>query len=264
MPKLYKNFDFNNIFDKARGSITSKLRSISDVEYRIGQKENMLKGSKDFAIPFLKDKRKTLTNAGLATGAIISENILDSIAKYATAAGLPIKTAIGLATKESTLGNPTDDKSIYKIVNSKTRQIFKNAGTGQWLNEKGYDVGARQLINFYVDESNPYYDARVYSLTKAGFDKPGDNFDKDAYIKYLTEGEKYADKKAKDYAERYSNKNVLEAGFRFYKEHPNKYNPGQPNYQQLVNKRANEVWNSPEIQNWYKTYRKRSLEEGGK
>ena len=49
-----------------------------------------------------------------------------------------------------------------------------------------------------------------------------------------------------------------------YSNNPNSYNPGQPNYFQLVKQRADEIWNSPEIQNWYKTYRKRSLENGGK
>ena len=58
--------------------------------------------------------------------------------------------------------------------------------------------------------------------------------------------------------------NTREEAIRDYKNNPNNYNPGQPNYQQLVNKRANEVCRSPEIQNWYKTYLKRSLEEGGK
>ena len=79
----------------------------------------------------------------------------------------------------------------------------------------------------------------------------------------LLRGERYADKLAKQKQGR-EKTNVLEAGLRFYKEHPDQYNPGQSNYQQLVNKRAEEVWHSPEIQNWYKTYRNRSLEEGGK
>ena len=58
----------------------------------------------------------------------------------------------------------------------------------------------------------------------------------------------------------YGNNNKLYNAFKFYKEHPNQYNHGQPNYQQLVNKRANEVWNSPEIQSWYR----RRLENAGR
>jgi hypothetical protein len=30
-------------------------------------------------------------------------------------AGVPVRTAIGLATKESTLGNPTDDRSAWNL-----------------------------------------------------------------------------------------------------------------------------------------------------
>ena len=56
---------------------------------------------------------------------------------------------------------------------------------------------------------------------------------------------KYDRQKAVDYAKEWA-----------YKRNPNKYNPGQSNYQQLVNKRANEVWGSPEIQDWYRRYNK--------
>lgn len=264
MAKKYRASKTGKVFSTREEAIKDNARYISDADYRFTVKSDNLKGTKNFSIPFIESKRRTLTNAGLATGAIISENMLDTIAKYAKAASLPIKTAIGLAVKESTLGNPTDDSSVYKILNAKNREVFKNAGRGQWLNTQGNAVKAAQLINFYKDSFNPYDEAIMYSLKKAGYDKPGNVYDYKDYINYLEQGEKYADKKAKIYSKKYGDKNVLEAGFRFYKEHPDQYNPGQSNYPQLVDKRGEEVWGSPEIQNWYKTYRKRSLEEGGK
>lgn len=44
-----------------------------------------------------------------------------------------------------------------------------------------------------------------------------------------------------------------EREFEAYKDHPNLYNAGNPNQQNLVNNKANDVWGSPEIQKWYRT-----------
>ena len=68
-----------------------------------------------YTVPFIKDKAVTLTNAGRATGARLSTNLLDSLADNAMRAGVPVRTAIGLATKESTLGNPTDDRTAWNL-----------------------------------------------------------------------------------------------------------------------------------------------------
>jgi hypothetical protein len=68
-----------------------------------------------YTIPFIDNKAITLTNAGRATGARLSTNLLDSLADNAMRAGVPVRTAIGLATKESTLGNPTDDRSAWNL-----------------------------------------------------------------------------------------------------------------------------------------------------
>ena len=107
--------------------------------------------------------------------------------------------------------------------------------------------------NDWGEPNDPYYKKALeeYNRQKAIIDR------------VLIAGEKYANRQANKKKSSIVG-NVLQAAFRDYKNNPNNYNPGQPNYQQLVNKRANEVWRSPEIQNWYKTYLKRSLEEGGK
>ena len=82
------------------------------------------------------------------------------------------------------------------------------------------------------------------------------------YIEYLTKGESYADRQA-EVIKNTPKTHVLEAAFSKFKNNPNSYNPGQPNYSELVNRRAEEVWGSPEVQNWYKRYRRR-LESHGK
>jgi len=253
MPKKYRAKYTGNVFNTKAEAIADNNRYFNDVDYRYDIKSNKVKSPKAYPIPFIETKRRTLTNAGLATGAIISENMLDTIAKYANAAGLPVKTAIGLAVKESTLGNPTDDTSVYSLLNKEDIQWFKNRGTGQHINKKGEAVSPRDLVNFYIDKTNPYEASRNYAAAKATNKK-----NPDLFISMLKSGERYADLKAKEYENVYGNNHTLYNAFKFYKEHPNKYNPGQPNYQQLVNKRADEVWGSPEIQSWYK----RSLEDG--
>ena len=235
------------IHDTKEAAIRDNWLYLNNPGFRVGVKQDKVKRNTDVDIPFIPEKKITLSNAGLATGAVLSENMLDSIAKYADRAGLPVKTALGLATKETTLGNPTIDKSVYKLLGDGS--FVPTYNNMQNINS-GISIGGRYLIS-YNQDTNPY----TWLLNAARKSK---NFNET-----ILKGEKYADKQAEKLKGR-ENTTTLEAGFRSYAEHPERYNPGQKNYQQLVNKRANEVWNSPEIQNWYKTYRKRSLEEGGK
>ena len=237
-----------------------------DIHYRYSIKAGNYKSPlKDYNIPFIPEKKITLTNAGLATGAVLSTNLLDSIAVNAEKAGLPIKTAIGLATKETTLNNPTYDPTsrakISKVDRhelNKARWRQKQIGVVEPIKAiQNIGVGDTKeglLIN-YNPNDNPYSSATSYIFQKAKIWE--DN------IKMMKETEAYADRVAVK-NESLPSKSYLQAGFEAYKKNPQGYNPGQANYVQLVQKRANEVWGSPEIQSWYKKYRKRSLEEGGK
>lgn len=266
------------VWDTKAEAVRDNTRYKNDVAYRMSVKRDNygnVNPTVSYPIPFIKSKKRTLTNAGLATGAVISENMLDSIAKYAKASDLPIKTALGLAVKESTLGNWTDDKTFSTLFKegSFNRRFYKNMynanGVKQHINP-GIDIDERELVNFH-DERNPYREAEDYAdkvSVKGISDKSwngGKNLQQahNKYIKYLTKGESYADRQA-EVIKNAPKTHVLEAAFSKFKNSPNNYNPGQPNYAELVNKRADEIWNSPEIQNWYKTYRKRSLENGGK
>ena len=216
---------------------------------------------KNYNIPFIPKKKITLTNAGLATGAILSTNLLDSIAVNAERAGLPIKTAIGLVTKESTLNNPTYDvrnRAKISVLDRSQLNRAKSRGVEHFIkadqNKGDKDTPESLLINYNPDD-NPYASAKTYIFKKG---KTWDDVNR-----MLEETEAYADRLAAK-NESLPSKSYLQAGFEHYKKNPRKWNPGQSNYVELVNKRADEVWNSPEIQNWYKTYRKRSLEEGVK
>lgn len=183
----------------------------------------------NYPIPFIPEKAITLTNAGLATGARLSTNLLDSIADNAVRAGLDVKTAIGLATKESTLGNPTDDRSMRTLLSRKHQEELTD-----YLKEKyglDYDQQFGQHINYgntvYGQELINYHRGNVERKPEAPFTTTSPN-----------------------------RKSIIQKAFEYYKSDPYKYNPGQKNYPGLVDKRAKEVFNSPEIQKWHKDWTK--------
>ena len=222
-------------------------------------------------IPFIKDKEITLTNAGLYTGAKLSTNLLDSIAKYAKISGLPLKTAVGLVAKETSLGNPTVDSSLKKLAGDDfAYQLAKALNGGQHINE-GKALNPKDLINFHYEEQNPYlglkniaYKKSVGNIGDYGREGPfGDEDFLKRYREQLKLGENYSDNQAKKLLSNFNpNKNVLQAGFEFYKQNPRKYNYNQTNYPQLVEERGNMVYNSPEFKSWLSTseYKK----QGGK
>ena len=166
-----------------------------------------------YSVPFIKDKAVRLTNAGNATGAVLSTNLLDSIADNAARAGLPLETALGLAVKESTLGNPTDTRSAWNLSSGIRRQ-FNGVypGTNQHIN-RGEDLNERDIINYHK----------------------GHSFDQLPYIELKDANE---------------NKSILQEAFEFYGQHPDRYNSRQKNHQQLVNKAGKAVMQSPEVQAW--------------
>lgn len=228
----------------------------NDVLFRYGVKsKNTSKHtSRVYNIPFIPEKAVTLSKAGLATGAKLSTNLLDSIAVHAKNVGLPIKTALGLATKESTLGNPTDDIKSRAKISRMDRALLQEAernkelygGEGVRVSQNinnGNSIDPESLVNYHNSLENPYINNMSYAFNRYK--------DLDDVRRILIDSENYVDKKARE-LENKPVRNILESAFLLYKDHPNKYNPGQSNYQELVNRRANEVWESPEIQEWYR------------
>ena len=227
----------------------------NDVVYRYNIKGDLYHkkyGLREHNIPFQKQNAITLRNAGRASGAVISPNQLDSIAKYANRAGLSIPTAFGMVMKESTFNNPTDTKSAAKLFGLKkgTREYNKWI-TGQHFQGNGsrLDKGnARDFINFNKDDSlNPYWQDMRYVKNQTR--------DMNKAREMLINGERNADRKAK-YAPKLTKGkklNVMEAAFKDYKTNPYGYNPGQKDYVKLINQNAKDIMNSPQIQQWYKS-----------
>lgn len=256
------------IYRSARGKTFSTAREAYidndkyyhiDPIYRYQQKGKLyhLKyGLRELNIPFQKQNAITIRNGGRASGAVVSPNQLDSIAKYATRAGLSIPTALGLAIKESTLNNATDTKSAAKLRGFKVgTRNYENWTTGQHIQGTNSHRGtssAREWINFHKDDDlNPYWETIDY------LNKYSNISTRNEYNKRLLASEKYDDNRAKKAPKLTggTKMNVLEYGFRDYKNNPKKYNPKQVNYVQLVNQNARDIMKSPQIQQWYKNSR---------
>ena len=204
-------------------------------------------------IPYIKEKEIKLSKAGKLTGIKLTTNQLDSIAKYANKVGLPIKTALGLVGQESAFGNYFGYANNAKFLNEYHKQ-------GE-MNRDIFGIPAYNIVNYerllpnkiptLVDDNaiNDKY-AKI-GINKFGYSAVinGDELDK-----LKVQHEAYpglAKKRAKFWKD--IKVPTLELAFKAYKDHPNLYNAGNPNQQNLVNNKANDVWGSPEIQKWYRT-----------
>ena len=256
------------IYRSARGRVFNTFREASRDNYKYykenptyryyikGKQYHQKYGLRELNIPFQKENAITIRNGGRASGAVVSPNQLDSIAKYATRAGLSIPTALGLAIKESTLNNATDTKSAAKLRGLKVgTKAYENWTTGQHIQGTNSHRGtssARNWINFHKDDDlNPYWETIDY------LNKYSNISTIDEYNKRLLASERYDDRRANNAPKLTGGKkiNVLEYGFRDYKNNPKGYNPKQSNYVQLVNQNARDIMKSPQIQQWYKNSR---------
>lgn len=183
--------------------------------------------SKSQTIPYIEDKQITLTNAGKLTGAKLSTNMLDSLAKYGAIVGLPIWSAIGLAGQETTFGT----YSGY---------------------DKASDNNPQHLVNDHAYSSNnPYYDLLETARKKALKIDPtyGKEYEQ-ALDSIINAGVKYTERQIPKW-EKSVSMPVLQHAFTKYKQ--GTYNTGDPNHTRDVEKAGKAAFNSPEIQHWWNT-----------
>lgn len=204
-------------------------------------------------IPYIKEKEIKLTNAGKLTGTRLSTNQLDSIAKYASKAGLPIKTALGLVGQESAFGNYFGYANNAKDLNTYNTQPKE-------IRDK-YGIPTYKIVNYenLIPERTPTnvddfaINKRYGKRTVTGFGFPtiinGEELDK---LKVKHEAYPALQRKRSKFW-RDINTPILQLAFEHYKNSPQTYNAGNPNQQNLVNSKADDVWGSPEIQKWYRT-----------
>lgn len=255
---FYKSQATGKVFKTRQEAIAENNKYKTNLGYRRTiNREREFEAAKNKSgnerIPYIKEKEIKLTNAGKLTGTKLTTNQLDSIAKYANKVGLPIKTALGLVGQESAFGNYFGYANNAKFLNEYHKQ-------GE-MNRDIFGIPAYNIVNYerllpnkiptLVDDNaiNDKYAKR--GINKFGYPAVinGDELDK-----LKVQHEAYpglAKKRAKFWKD--IKVPTLELAFKAYKDHPNLYNAGNPNQQNLVNSKANDVWESPEIQKWYKT-----------
>jgi hypothetical protein len=233
------------VFKTRQEAIAENNKYKTNLGYRRGiNREREFEAAKNKSsnerIPYIKEKEIKLSKAGKLTGIKLTTNQLDSIAKYANKVGLPIKTALGLVGQESAFGNYFGYANNAKFLNEyKQEETIRDTFGIPTYNIVNYERLLPDKIPTLVDDYaiNHKYAKRGYDLDKL----------KAQYEAYPG----LAKKRAKFWKD--IKVPTLELAFKAYKDHPNLYNPGNPNQQNLVNKKANDVWGSPEIQKWYRT-----------
>lgn len=255
---FYKSQATGKIFKTRQEAIAENNKYKTNLGYRRTiNREREFEAAKNKSgnerIPYIKEKEIKLSKAGKLTGIKLTTNQLDSIAKYANKVGLPIKTALGLVGQESAFGNYFGYANNAKFLNEYHKQ-------GE-MNRDIFGIPAYNIVNYerllpnkiptLVDDNaiNDKYAKR--GINKFGYSAVinGDELDK-----LKVQHEAYpglAKKRAKFWKD--IKVPTLELAFKAYKDHPNLYNAGNPNQQNLVNNKANDVWGSPEIQKWYRT-----------
>lgn len=255
---FYKSQATGKVFKTRQEAIAENNKYKTNLGYRRTiNREREFEAAKNKSgnerIPYIKEKEIKLSKAGKLTGIKLTTNQLDSIAKYANKVGLPIKTALGLVGQESAFGNYFGYANNAKFLNEYHKQ-------GE-MNRDIFGIPAYNIVNYerllpnkiptLVDDNaiNDKYAKR--GINKFGYPAVinGDELDK-----LKVQHEAYpglAKKRAKFWKD--IKVPTLELAFKAYKDYPNLYNAGNPNQQNLVNNKANDVWGSPEIQKWYRT-----------
>lgn len=255
---FYKSQATGKVFKTRQEAISENNKYKTNLGYRRSinrerEVEAAIRKQGNERIPYIKEKEIKLTNAGKLTGARLSTNQLDSIAKYANKAGLPIKTALGLVGQESAFGNYFGYASNAKDLNTYNTQSKE-------IRDK-YGIPTYKIVNYenLIPERTPTnvddfaINKRYGKRSVTGFGMPtiinGDELDK---LKVQHEAYPALQRKRSKFW-RDINTPTLQLAFEHYKTSPQTYNAGNPNQQNLVNSKANDVWKSPEIQKWYRT-----------
>lgn len=255
---FYKSQATGKVFKTRQEAIAENNKYKTNLGYRRSinrerEVEAAIRKQGNERIPYIKEKEIKLTNAGKLTGTRLSTNQLDSIAKYASKVGLPIKTALGLVGQESAFGNYFGYANNAKDLNTYNTQPKE-------IRDK-YGIPTYKIVNYenLIPERTPTnvddfaINKRYGKRSVTNFGMPtiinGDELDK---LKVQHEAYPALQRKRSKFW-RDINTPTLQLAFEHYKTSPQTYNAGNSNQQNLVNSKANDVWGSPEIQKWYRT-----------
>lgn len=227
---------------------------------------------KSLSIPFIEDKKIKLTNAGKSSGAVISTNLLDSVAKHAAKYNIPFEEAIGIPAYETKLGNykpytAIKTKQQYNEVKKKYPEgYYSSAGSitpTELYNDHNYFIGPyRGDINAKINVSpmfrigSPKHYIRPWDITDPNLDNDVYNKENEEYFKSRIPS---LMKKEKDYP---IDRDPYEHAVMRARE--GKYNTGDKKWKENAREAGRDIMNSPEVRNWWinegkEWYNKKSL-----
>ena len=204
----------------------------------ITQRKNL---ERKFAIPFIKEKQITLSQAGKATGATFSTNLLDSVAKYGKLAGIPLKEAIGVVNKESTFGAGYGRGLGHFYDHANSNKTWTPQVTGEQLWSP-----VVLTSNWHYINDNPYqeYIKNSEELTQKQLDEEAKARRKKSVDRYDYGRRKFQN----DEASFKVFEHPLLNAFKYHKS--GGYNTLEAGYSDIVRNRGNEVYQSPEFLQW--------------
>lgn len=230
------------------GTITSYTRQQYARKKMEDEEIRLLQRDRKYAIPYIPEKRMTVSipegvdDHGVR-GATFSSNVLDSIAVNARRAGIPFKTALGIAAKESTLGH-NKERTVGNSLLPWLQDIYNPAtpsGNALWQKSHAAYEGMQSptlLVSDWQQYDSPFaeylYDSNLNRRTKPAPEKQyNDNF---------------RGSLSRDSRRIIEDKSPLQHAFEKYKRNPSRYNSGEKGYVQGVNDRGSVLVNySPEI-----------------
>ena len=271
----YKYYDpsikgYRILADRAESSVKANSIEFNDVHNpvympyydrlgnELGKKQSHLqKREVEQNIPLKNQPIITLRTKGKMNLADIPLNMLDSIAVNAGRSGTDFWTDTALIGKESTFGGLS-------------HKLGRDAKTLRM-----YEIGLNphSLTNnhaYFITPEEDYSIAANKKLYNNGVPSDNAKVKAEQDVKYA-----YNHGLIKGNTNHYSDY-ILADAFKRYNNAPNKYNPGQKNYVQMLNNIKQELQGEKQLQNYWnirgkfeynrgkKERNKRSLEEGGK
>lgn len=217
----------------------------------------------------LKGKSMTLTNAGSSTGLKLYENLLDSVYKYGSMAGVSPVEIFGLPNQESTYGalrkSERNNDDVDEI-------ILPSDLVSNWRYVSIYDLNSpfgaitKKVIEATSDRQKSLLEERKRALSNSMSSNSNDEHEKYSkefnYINKLygaVQNKNQADvikQYSKEFDKLYAKESsvttppLLDA-YLYYKS--GLYNTEQPDHKDRVIKKGQEIMNSPQFKQWAKS-----------
>lgn len=241
------NVEFKDVRTPVYTPYLDKLRKLANSDIEIKQNNNSIQSFK------FGKKHITLRTKGNMNLATIPYNMLDSIAINSGRSNTNVKTNLGLIGKESTFGGMSIPLTNKYIRDAKEQGMspFVNTDKNGNYDPSIYTMFPHDLTNnhaYFLNKYDDYIQAiyRKYPYTDNIKVEDANNALRELEIRDAFEHNRF-----KTITPKY-HENIMADAFARYAANPKKYNPGQANYESMVDNIGNEVWNEPQIQKWWK------------